>query len=188
MIYADKREEQIPSLRPRAVALWPFACAPSVALPVRICLFQLWPGTFGCLGRRTEAGINPKMTCCGFQPVSLAPLRMRDMPVRYAAGLIWRESFLGAHAREERRWQIHDRLSQPKANSRRRTSWLWSVQDVLTRDTLSVICVWKGSVRRPKALAFGEPGGPPKKKMRVGDLEPHRQGSGRSSDYIIVGE
>ena len=39
------------------------------ALPVRTCL---WPRSLECLEQHMEANRNPKMTCCGFQPVSLS--------------------------------------------------------------------------------------------------------------------
>lgn len=49
------------------------------ALPVRTCLFQLWPRFLSpWLGQHSEASINPKITCCGIQAVSLSYICVRN--------------------------------------------------------------------------------------------------------------
>lgn len=66
---------------------------------------------FGCPGRHMEACINPKITCCGFQPVSLSATHARHAAVVCARaeprGKLPRSGCL-----QGKRWQIHDGLSR----------------------------------------------------------------------------
>lgn len=111
MICTDKQGEQIPSLPPRAVALWPFACAPSALYLSGSVSSNFDPGRFGCLGRHMEACINPKITCCGFQPVSLSATHARHAAVVCARAEL-RGKFPRSGCLRGKRWQIHDGLSR----------------------------------------------------------------------------